>query len=250
MITESLSEYVNIMVKKKEKGVQKMRDYLRHCRDMYFEHRTRDRRRENPLMYAYHSQNYIHYPKGALVFYALSDYLGEQTLNASIKEYVEKVAFQENEYTTSIELVDFIRQATPDSLQYLIQDFFETVTLWNNQVISWSTTPLSNGQYKVDIELAISKYRSGLEGKKIFSDNGLDSLSHAVSDKEILYSLPLTDYIEVGIFGEDKAELYLQKHLFKQVGNQLSIVVDTLPEAVAIDPYYKLIEVEVEDNWR
>ena len=250
MITESLSEYVNIMVKKKEKGVDKMRNYLGHNRDMYFEHRMRDRRPESPLMYAYHSQNYIHYPKGALVFYALSDYLGEQNLNTVIKKYVEKVAFQEEAYTTSIELVDFIQQATPDSLQYLITDFFETVTLWDNQLINWSSTPLPNGKYQVDIEVAVSKYRSGLEGKKIYSENGVDSLSHALSEKEILHSLPLTDYIEVGVFGEDEKELYLQKHLFQQVDNQLSIIVDTKPEAVAIDPYFKLIEVEIEDNFK
>ncbi len=249
MITESLSEYVNVMVKKKEKGVDKMRNYLRHNRDMYFEHRTRDRRPESPLMYAYHNQNYIHYPKGALVFYAMSDYLGEAHLNKTIKTYVEKVAFQEDKYTTSIEMLDFIRQATPDSLQYLIHDFFETVTLWDNQIINWSSTPLPNGQFQVDIELAVSKYRSGLEGKKIFSNNGVDSLSYALSEKEILHSLPLTDYIDVGIFGNDKEEIYLQKHFFQQVGNKLSIAVDAKPEEVAIDPYFKLIENEITDNW-
>jgi len=41
-----------------------------------------------------------------------------------------------------------------------------------------------------------------------------------------------------------------QKHLFNSIENQLSIVVDEKPLSVAIDPYFKLIEVDIEDNWQ
>lgn len=60
----------------------------------------------------------------------------------------------------------------------------------------------------------------------------------------------ITNYIDLGIFGEDKKQIYLQKHLFNNIGNQLSIVVDEKPLSVAIDPYSKLIEVGIEDNWQ
>jgi len=56
-------------------------------------------------------QGYIHYQKGSLVFYAMSDYIGEKKLNNALKEYVEKVKFQEPPYTTSLEMVDYIRKA-------------------------------------------------------------------------------------------------------------------------------------------
>ena len=40
----------------------------------------------------------------------------------------EKVKFQEPPYTTSIEMVDYIKRSYPDSLKYVIKDMFETIT--------------------------------------------------------------------------------------------------------------------------
>ena len=178
MVVESMAEYVTTMVEKKEKGIQTMRRTNKSKLKQYLEQRRRDRLEERPLMYAEPHQNYIHYPKGALVMYAMSDYIGEDKLNAAIKKYVEKVAFQEGSYTTSIELVEYIQSATPDSLQYLIHDFFETITLYDNRLLDWTSTPLDNGQYQIDIEFLVRKYRHGGKGKELYSNNGLDSLQY------------------------------------------------------------------------
>ena len=191
----------------------------------YLKSRNRDRRGETPLMYAYHDQNYIHYPKGAIVFYALSEYIGEKELNEALKKYVDKVAFQEERYTTSMELVNHIRPIVPDSLQYLIKDFFETVTLYDNQIVNWSATQLANRQYQVAIEFLVRKYRSGEKGKEIYSDNGLDSLGYTLPNKaEFVYSLPLADYIDIGVFDETGNELYLQPHQISSIENRVSIM--------------------------
>lgn len=249
MVVESLAEYTNTMVKKEVKGIPEMRRFLKECLKKYLELRVRDRSPESPLMYAARHQNYIHYPKGALILYALSDYLGEQQMNNAIKQYVEKVAFQEGQYTTSIELVDYLQAATPDSLQYLIKDFFETVTLYDNKMQDWSAISLANGQYQIDMDFSVRKYRAGERGKEMYSDNGLDSLSHHLMDKEtIIYSLPLADYLDIGLFREDGTEIYLQKHKISAIQNHLSIIVDELPTEVGIDPYLKLIDRERKDN--
>ncbi|MEJ7665203.1 MAG: hypothetical protein WKG07_39605 [Hymenobacter sp.] len=63
------------------------------------------------------NQPYIHYSKGSVVMYALQDYLGEQKLNAALREYVQAVAFQGPPYANSTEFVSYLRQAAPDSLQ-------------------------------------------------------------------------------------------------------------------------------------
>ena len=128
MIVESLAEYVNIKVKEKEKGVDKMRKFLKYNLEQYLQMRNQHPRQESPLMFVNPDENYISYPKGSNVFYTLSDYLGDKQWNNAIKTYVEKVQFQENVYTTSIELVEHIKKHVPDSLQYLIRDMFETVT--------------------------------------------------------------------------------------------------------------------------
>ena len=249
MIVESLAEYVNVKVKEKEKGIQKTRNYLKHNMKTYLELRGHSNNQESPLIYTRPNQGFVYYPKGAIVFNAISDYIGEQKLNDALKAYVEQVAFQEVTYTTSLELVDYIRRAVPDSLQYMIKDLFETVTLYDNKISNWEYTQLENGTYQVDINLLVSKYRDNGFGKLSFSDNGIDSLSclDPKTDEQIL-SLPLNDYLEIGIFGEEQEVLHLQKYKLDNIINTKSIIVDKMPLKVGIDPYFKLIDRNLTDN--
>jgi ABC-2 type transport system permease protein len=165
------------------------------------------------------------------------------------------VAFQEPPYTTSIELVDEIRQITPDSLQYLIKDMFETITLYNNNIVSTSYKQLDNGKYEVEIEFNVGKYRNDDLGKTYYNQTEGDTLSYKTeSMRKPIYSSPLADYIDIGIFGEkledseEREELYLKKHKVTTINNKLTIIVDKEPKEVGVDPYNKLIDTNSEDN--
>ncbi|MBF8149639.1 hypothetical protein ITJ86_06995 [Winogradskyella sp. F6397] len=255
MLSESLSEYVALKVLEKELGKTQMRKFLRKSLDDYLLRRTFERKREKPLMYN-DGQGYIRYQKGSLVFYALSDYIGEDVLNGALKTYVEKVKFQEPPYTTSIDMVNHIKAVTPDSLQYVITDMFETITLYDNKTKNVTTTELANGKYQVDIEFEVSKYRNNEKGKQIFTDKGKDSISFLAEGKEKpILSLPLQDYIDIGIFTEHEVdgkmkekELYLKKHKITSIDNTVSIIVDEKPTEVGVDPYNKLIDRMSGDN--
>ena len=72
-----------------------------------------------------------------------------------------------------------------------------------------------------------------------------------------LYSVPLADYIDIGIFAEEEVdgkskeiELYLQKHKITAINNKITIIVDQQPKEVGVDPYNKLIDTNSEDNRR
>ncbi len=249
LIVESMAVYVSMKVEELINGVDKARALRKGGLESYLKERTRQRREESPLMYAYPDENYLAYQKGGSVLYAMSDYLGEKVLNNALKNYVEAVAYQEGTYTTSEEMVDYIRVATPDSLQYLIHDMFETVTLYDNKMDDWSATALDNGSYRVDMSFHISKFRSGKNGKAVYSDNQSDSLSYQSPDKDIvIHSLPLSDYIEVGLFDENEEELLLQKIKVSNIRNTFTFVVDKKPEKVGVDPYFKLIDRSLSDN--
>ena len=202
MLSESLSEYVALKVLEKELGKPQMRKFLKKSLDDYLFQRTFERKREKPLMYN-DGQGYIHYQKGSLVFYALSDYIGEEVLNNALKTYVEKVKFQEPPYTTSIDMVNHIKAVTPDSLQYVIKDMFETITVYDNRIKNVTSSELDNGTFKVDIEFEVSKYRNDEKGKQLFSEKGRDSISYLPEGKtKPILSLPLQDYIDIGVFTE------------------------------------------------
>jgi len=254
MLSESVSEYVRLKTLEHEYGKSKMRTFLKYALDHYLRGRKRERVGEDPLMYN-DDQSYIRYSKGSLIFYALSDYIGEKNLNSALHKFVEKNKFQGPPYTTTIELVDYIKEVTPDSLQYIIKDMFETITLYKNKVVDYKTTKLDNGKYQVVIEFNVSKYRSDAKGKRIFSDDTTQLLSYQNGSDNKINSLPLADYIDIGIFGEEEidgkkkvVELYLQKHKITAINNKITLIVNQKPTEVGVDPYNKLIDTDSDDN--
>lgn len=255
MLTESLAEYVRLKALEKQHGTAKMHKFLKYALGHYLSERTNETVGESPLLYD-SGQNYVHYSKGAIVFYALSDYIGEENLNKALRNFLELYKFKEPPYATSINLLEQIKKVTPDELKYIIKDMFETVTLYENKVETVKFTPLENGKYKVDIEFKVSKYRVDPKGNKIYSDTKAISDAKIATDTESTeLSLPLADYIDIGIFSEievngemQEQELYLKKHKVTSMHNKISIIVDQKPTVAGIDPYAKLIEVTTIDN--
>lgn len=255
LLSESLSEYSSLKVLEKEYGKSQMRTFLKDALDKYLLGRTFESEREQPLMFN-ENQQYIHYNKGSLVLYALSDYIGEKNMNKAIQNYTKKYAFQEAPYTNSIEFFSYLNEATPDSLKYLITDMFKTITLYDNHVTNIASRKLENGKYEVTIEANISKYRSDEKGKRVFADRTGKTLTYnEKGKKEAIESLPLHDYIEIGIFTKKTNDkkvkekvLYLEKRKVTKINNKFVIIVDEKPTEVGVDPYNKLIDANSNDN--
>lgn len=255
LLSESLSEYSSLKVLEHTYGKSQMRRFLKDALDKYLQGRTIESDREQPLMYN-ENQQYIHYNKGSLVLYALSDYIGEQKMNNAIKSYIQKVAYQEAPYTNSVEFVSYLDQATPDSLKYVINDMFETITLYDNKVTNASSKKLKNGSYEVTINFDVTKYKASEEGKRIFkNDQGKTLKVTKKGKKYATESYPLNDYIEIGVFAEEThkgkkrdKELYLKKVKVTGIENTLKIIVPQKPMEVGVDPYNKLIDTQSDDN--
>jgi len=170
--------------------------------------------------------------------------------------YIKDVAFQEPPYTTSTEFMTYIRAVTPDSLQYLVTDMFESIVLYSNKVDSASYEKLDDGRYRVDMVVSCGKYRpyaAGAQNEEFKAEsNDMEvALIIAGLKEEDMDTLQIADWIDVGIFtevdGEDK-ELYLKKHKIDKAQMKLSVIVDQKPVEVGIDPYNKLIDRKSDDN--
>lgn len=125
MITESVAEYITAKIYKKKYGKQSALKFLSLQRNRYLSGRTNETEQEVPLYLVNPEQSYISYGKGAIALYTLSEFIGEEKLNNALREYLNKVKFQPPPYTTSLEMLDYLKKATPESLQYLITDMFE-----------------------------------------------------------------------------------------------------------------------------
>ena len=132
---------------------------------------------------------------------------------------------------------------------------FETITLYDNKVDKVEVKALDNGKYQVDLTFNVSKYRSTPKGEQLFNDGNGKTLGAKINGK-VVKSLPLNDYVEVGVFGEKtkkgkylyENELHNKKYLINKINNKISIVVDEKPVEVGVDPYNKLIDRDSNDN--
>lgn len=234
MLSESFSQYAALMVMKEEYGEDKMKQFMKYEMDRYLRSRGRETEKELPLMYV-ENQQYIHYRKGSVVLYALQDYIGEDSLNLALKRYAEAVSYQEPPYTTTLDVMDYIEAVTPDSLMFMIEDMFRTITLHNNRTEDASYKDLGNEKYEVSLEVSIEKYRA-------------DSLG-----RETL--IPHNDYIDIGIYSKEKEEgheygrpILVERHKISAADTTFIFVVDELPYEAGIDPNYLLVDRMPEDN--
>ena len=233
MLSESLAQYSSLMVMEHTYGRDRMRRFLRFSLDRYLRGRGTEREEEEPLMRT-ENQPYIHYEKGALVFYALRDYMGEDKLNAVLAKFVRDKRFQSPPYTTSQELVSYLRQAAPPDLQPVLTDMFETITLYNNKAATATYTKTGPDKYRVTLTV---------DAQKVHAD-GKGAESPA----------PLHDWIDVGVFakaapGQDLGKpLSLEKRLVTKPHMTFTLDVTGLPDKAGIDPYNKLIDRDPDDN--
>ncbi len=234
MVTESLAQYSALMVMEKEYGRAHMRQFLKDELDRYLSGRGGEDVEEQPL-YRNENQQYIHYQKASLAFYRLREEMGEEALNRALSRFIQAKAFQQPPYTTSAELLDFIRAEAKPEQQALITDLFEKISFYDNRVVEATAKKRADGRYDVTLQLhADKRYADGM-GKETAGS--------------------LDDWIEVGVFakgpsGEERDEkvLYLQRHHITGPSPTLTVTVDALPSEVGFDPYNKLIDRVSADN--
>lgn len=236
VMSETMSQYSALMVMEKEFGKQAMKKFLKYEMNQYLQGRAMEGKKERPLMLC-ENQQYIHYNKGSVVMYALRDYIGEDSLNAALAKYIKKVGYQEPPYTNSVEFLKYIKAATPDSLKYIINDMFETITLYENKTTKCSYTKMPDGKYLVKMSVDCKKQKADSVGKM----------------KEVA----IGDWIDVGVFASKdvngkkvEKELYLQKRKIDKKVMEFEIIVNELPEKAGIDPYNKLIDRTPDNNTR
>jgi ABC-2 type transport system permease protein len=236
VLSESLSQYSALMVMEKKYGRHQMRQFLKEDLDDYLAGRGTERLEELPL-FRVENQQYIHYEKGSLVFYRLREELGEAAVNRALKKFLEAKAFQQPPYTTSAELISFIRaEARPDQ-QALITDLFEKIGFYDNRIEAASAKKRADGKYEVTLDLHAAKLYVDGVGKET--------------------PAALDDWIEVGVFARgpsgkerDEKVLYLQRHRIREGEPTLTVVVDSAPYEAGFDPYNKLIDRVSSDNRR
>src|SRR6202049_1007775 len=112
-----------------------LRKELRCDLDRYLRGRAGETRHEPPLVLV-QREPYVWYQKGALVMFALADYIGEDRVNAALRSFLEKNHYASGPFPDTRGFVTALREVTPPELQYVITDMFESIVLYENRAVS------------------------------------------------------------------------------------------------------------------
>jgi Aminopeptidase N len=234
MLSESLAQYSALMVMKQKYGADQMHKFLKYELDSYLAGRATEKLAEEPLAKV-ENQQYIHYRKGSLVFYALQDYIGEDKLDAMLRQFLIDKGFQQPPYTTSQEFMDALAKAAGPKWQPLLDDLFWKITLFDNRMTEATAKKLPDGKYEVTMKVHAGKVYVDGTGKE----------TDATPD------IP----IDIGVFaapadGKDGKPLYLKKQMVANGDSTITVTVDGKPFNAGIDPYNELIDRVSSDNRR
>jgi hypothetical protein len=234
LMSEALAQYSALMVMEKEYGKHQIGKFLRHELNSYLMGRGNESREETPL-YLVENQQYIHYNKGAITMYALRDFCGEKAVNSALKKYLNATAYQQPPYTNSLEFMQYIQEVVPDSISYIIDDWFKNITLYNNKMTSAVCTKESERRYVIDLEFQTDKFYADGLGKET--------------------PAPMNDLVEIVIFGnayingvQVEKPVYSKKIRLSSGKHNLSVVTKRMPTKAGIDGMHKLIDKFLWDN--
>jgi ABC-type transport system involved in multi-copper enzyme maturation permease subunit len=248
MMSETLAQYSAYMVLQQKYGKDYMRRVLHYSLDRYLRGRAGEVRRERPLALV-QREDYVWYQKGGQIMYTLADYIGEEKIDLALHNFLMQyryanaanqvdavhdtrgTAAEDEPYPDTRLLIDSLKAQTPAELQYLIDDGFNRIVLYDNKAVSATSQRRLDGKFSVTLTV---------QARKVQADgNGVES------------AMPLADYIEIGVFEGKKDEekpLLMRREKITQEHQTFELVVDRRPTRAGIDPYNKLIDRVADDN--
>ena len=234
LLSETMAQYSALMVMEKEYGRDIMRKFLKYEMDNYLSARGQERLAERPLLTVEGQQGYIHYRKGSVVLYYLKEMIGEDKVNAALRNMIHRYAYAKPPYPTSWDLLDAFRAQIPPQYQYLVKDLFEDITLFSNRTVEATARKRADGKYDVTIDVESHKFKADPKGNEL--------------------EVPVDDWMDIGAFAKPEKDRKYGKTLYReqvhvtQPRSTYTFVTDELPDKAGIDPFLLLIDRVPEDN--
>ena len=236
IIPEGLATYSALALLEKEYGATNMRAIVLDQLTEYNYRRTQLNEPEQPLM----TMNFPEQSaKAGVVLYGLKNLIGEDRLNAALRDFKQAYAFKNKPpYAGDPDLYDYLQKHVPDSLKYYLADNWLRVTLYNNKILAAKAIQIEKNEYQVTFSVHVAKTALDKTGKEV--------------------PAPTTnDYIDLGVFARgtiNKAgrwqtnPLYVKRYKLQAGTHTISVKVKGRPEFVGIDPYATLLDKNAGNN--
>ena len=235
VIVETLAQYSALMVMEKTFGVAPMRRFIKFELDNYLSSRGGELIEELPLILT-ENQPYLHYRKGSVAMYALRQTIGEEAVNRALRNFLERFAYQPPPFPTSRDLYDCFVAETPEEFKPWVADLFERITLHDMRIVEATTE--GTGDSKV-LNLTLSAQKLYADGKGTETETPMDEwVDIALLPEE-------TESLAENVLPEP---LHQARYPIKSGTNTLKIPVTGKPVRVVVDPGFRFIDRNPDDN--
>jgi hypothetical protein len=154
--------------------------------------------------------------------YALQDLIGEDKVNGVLRKLRDETAYQGPPYPNATRFITLLREAVPADLQYVVDDWFESIVLYDNRAIKASAKALDGDRWEVTFSTLTKKLKADEQGKE--------------------QEVALNDIIEVGVLDDKDQPLKVEKRRITAQDNSFTMIVQGKPAKAGIDPLNKLID--------
>ncbi|MEM6453566.1 MAG: M1 family aminopeptidase [Acidobacteriota bacterium] len=244
MLSESLAQYSAMLVMEATYGRESMGRFMRYELDRYLRGRAGEAIEEMPLART-EMQPYIYYQKGTLAMYRLRDLIGQEAVNAALRDFHDAHAWRGAPYPTSLDLVARLRAAAGPEHAATVDQLFETITLYDNRAVAAASTPRDDGRrHSVTWTVQLAKMRADGAGNE--QSTALDDpIEFAVLGAPTV----LPDGREVPNVLWRETRRVTDADLGADGRLTLTAVVDDAPVRAGLDPLTLLIDRNFNDNF-
>ncbi|WP_268035595.1 ABC transporter permease/M1 family aminopeptidase [Algoriphagus sp. PAP.12] len=237
LISEALAEFSALILTERKYGKDNMKRFLKDELDDYLRGRAFESKKENVFINC--NRAYQWYNKGSLILYGLRDLIGNEAMDSALYAFNRDFGLKQSPpFPGSADLYSYLQAATPDSLQYYLDDTWNKITLYDNRTESVIAKEIGENEFELTLNIKSQKLYADETGK----------------ESEASYE---GDYIDIGVFAEEDEDengrtrvnpLYLEKYKIKPGESTITIRVKGNPVKAGIDPYNKLIDRIPDDN--
>ncbi len=225
VLTESITEYITLQIYRNHYGTAKALSFLNQQHLRYLKGRTRTKSPEVPLYLAASEDQYLAYGKGTIALNAIKHYIGEEKLNAAIKELLVQYQFRTDQYPGSLDLISILEKHMPQKYQYLLEDYFKAITFYDAKIDNASLRESEN-TYQLELDLHLQKYR----------------------EQEIQEQLELNDFIQIACYDEKGNMLAVHTLEISENLSSLKFNTEVKPAKIVLDPNRLIIDKDQKDN--
>ena len=110
MLTESITEYLSLLIYEQKFGEEAAQKFLQLQERRYQNGQKNAEKDESPLVFVSSDQEYIAYGKGTMMFYKLSQLIGEEKLLMILRQFLQLHKNKTKQFPTSFDFINYLEE--------------------------------------------------------------------------------------------------------------------------------------------